>query len=76
MPQFFFLIELASYDESSFKDSFRKSQEGTEEFRSSFIQDGTRFLTALSPEFMANLFYAFEYFQAIECRERQEIDLS
>jgi hypothetical protein len=72
-PQFFFLIEIPFIDESNFRTVFRKSIEGLDEFYDNLLKNKTSFSTALSPEYSANLIYAFQYFQSQEKKKQRPI---
>lgn len=61
-PQFFFLLEIPEDLEKKFKESFRSSQDGLNEFHDSVLNKASSYHHALSPEFAANLYYAYRYF--------------
>lgn len=60
-PQFFFLIVTPEISESQLTPFFKKSYNGTEEFRSAI--DSRMFNYSLSPETQTNLIYALRYIQ-------------
>ena len=60
-PQFFFLIVTPEISESQLMPFFKKSYNGTEEFRSAI--DSRMFNYSLSPETQTNLIYALRYIQ-------------
>lgn len=67
-PQLFFLIEIKCVDNKDFKRLFQNSVEGLQEFYDSLLKNKASIRGSLSPEFMANLVYTFQFFQK---RERQ-----
>lgn len=74
-PQFLFLIEIKKFSKKDFGKIFRASAEGLEEFHDERFESWAACRSPLSPEFMANLLYAFEYFQSIEDAKSSAIRL-
>ncbi len=75
-PQFFFAIEIAEISESNFKDLFRKSPEGLEEFVDGLATGRLDYAKALSPEFAMNLVLALRHFARQASQDQAWIDLS
>lgn len=74
-PQFFFAIEIPEMTEDTFKVLFRKSPEGLEEFVDGIAANRLDYSRALSPEFAANLVFAFQHFARDANRDTSWLDL-
>jgi 8-oxo-dGTP pyrophosphatase MutT (NUDIX family) len=61
-PQFFFLIEVPEELEANFKEGFKSSRDGLKEFHDSVWNKASSYQHVLSPEFAANIYYAYRYF--------------
>lgn len=75
-PQFFFLIEIEQLSNGAFKNLFRNSIEGIEEFDDSFLKNHVLYSSMMSPEIASNLFYAFSYFESRKGLSGDKFDYS